>query len=240
MRTVDAVVANAGLAHAIPATVAVNSFGAVATLQGLRPLLAASPEPRASATCSMASLFPADCRQLLVAQPRGARARHPERGARGLRGRHRPHVPCGGGHGARGVHRRVLHAPDHAAGHRGRRARAESLNAARRQRTGPAAHGSGACSRLSVFGGGVLPGDRQKALWHLRSGRCVLMVSWCGTSSRPDTNDIPTPCIRCTLPCARRAPADRRAGAGPPSPYTTVGEVLCQKGRDLGPQGPAF
>lgn len=57
---VDAVVANAGLAHPIPATVGVNYFGAVATLEGLRPLLATSPAPRASVTCSMASLMPVD------------------------------------------------------------------------------------------------------------------------------------------------------------------------------------
>jgi len=57
---VDAVVANAGLVHYRPLTVAVNHFGAVATLEGLRPLLAASPAPRASLTCSYASLLPVD------------------------------------------------------------------------------------------------------------------------------------------------------------------------------------
>lgn len=57
---IDAVVANAGLAHMTPATVAVNAFGAFATLEGLRPLLAGSPAPRASATCSMASIMPFD------------------------------------------------------------------------------------------------------------------------------------------------------------------------------------
>lgn len=57
---IDAVVANAGLAHAIPATIAVNYFGALATLDGLRPLLAGSDAPRAALTCSMASLMPAD------------------------------------------------------------------------------------------------------------------------------------------------------------------------------------
>ncbi len=54
---VDAIVANAGLAHATPATIAVNFFGAVATLEGLRPLLAGSPAPRAAFTDSMASLM---------------------------------------------------------------------------------------------------------------------------------------------------------------------------------------
>src|SRR5215204_5335086 len=58
--TVDAVVANAGLATPTAATVAVNFFGAVATLEELRPLLAGSPAPRAVATVSMASLFPPD------------------------------------------------------------------------------------------------------------------------------------------------------------------------------------
>lgn len=57
---IDAVVANAGLATPTPATVAVNYFGALATLEGLRPLLAGSPAPRAAATVSMASLMPAD------------------------------------------------------------------------------------------------------------------------------------------------------------------------------------
>ena len=58
--TIDAIVANAGLATPTAATVAVNYFGAVATLDGLRPLLAGSSAPRAVATVSMASLFPPD------------------------------------------------------------------------------------------------------------------------------------------------------------------------------------
>lgn len=58
--TVDAVVANAGLVHYRPVTVAVNHFGAVATLEGLRPLLESSPAPRASVTCSFASILPVD------------------------------------------------------------------------------------------------------------------------------------------------------------------------------------
>ena len=58
--TIDAVVANAGLATESVATVAVNYFGALATLEGLRPLLASSDAPRAVATASMASLFPVD------------------------------------------------------------------------------------------------------------------------------------------------------------------------------------
>lgn len=58
--TIDAIIANAGLATPTAKTVAVNYFGAVATLEGLRPLLAGSPAPRAVATVSMASLFPGD------------------------------------------------------------------------------------------------------------------------------------------------------------------------------------
>src|SRR5699024_4183723 len=42
------------------ATAAVNYFGAVATLEGLRPLLAGSHSPRAVAVTSMASLMPHD------------------------------------------------------------------------------------------------------------------------------------------------------------------------------------
>lgn len=57
---VDAVVANAGLATPTAATVAVNYYGALATLEGLRPLLLRSPNPRAVATASMASLLPVD------------------------------------------------------------------------------------------------------------------------------------------------------------------------------------
>ena len=57
---IDAIIANAGLASPTAATVAVNYFGTVATLEGLRPLLAGSSAPRAVATASMASLFPPD------------------------------------------------------------------------------------------------------------------------------------------------------------------------------------
>lgn len=58
--SIDAIIANAGLATPTATTVAVNYFGTVATLTGLRPLLAGSPAPRAVATASMASLFPPD------------------------------------------------------------------------------------------------------------------------------------------------------------------------------------
>lgn len=58
--TVDAVLAIAGLATPTAATAAVNYFGTVATLSGLRPLLATSAAPRAVAVSSMAALFPVD------------------------------------------------------------------------------------------------------------------------------------------------------------------------------------
>lgn len=57
---VDAVLAIAGLATPTPATVAVNFFGTVATLEGLRPLLAESSAARAVLVSSMAGLFPPD------------------------------------------------------------------------------------------------------------------------------------------------------------------------------------
>lgn len=57
---IDSVYAIAGLAVATPATVAVNFFGALATLEGLRPLLSGSPSPRAVLVSSMAALLPSD------------------------------------------------------------------------------------------------------------------------------------------------------------------------------------
>lgn len=56
----DGVIACAGLSAPIVATVAVNYFGAVATLEGLRPLLAASSAPRAAVISSLAALQPLD------------------------------------------------------------------------------------------------------------------------------------------------------------------------------------
>jgi NAD(P)-dependent dehydrogenase (short-subunit alcohol dehydrogenase family) len=56
--TVDAVVANAGVMGASELCVRVNFFGAVATLQGLRPLLVGSDAPRAVATASSSVLNP--------------------------------------------------------------------------------------------------------------------------------------------------------------------------------------
>lgn len=58
--TVDAVLAVAGLSSPTAATAAINYYGAVATLEGLRPLLAKSASPRAVAVSSMAALFPPD------------------------------------------------------------------------------------------------------------------------------------------------------------------------------------
>ena len=58
--SIDGILAIAGLALGIPATVAVNFFGMVATLEGLRPLLSGSDTPRAVGIASMASLNPVD------------------------------------------------------------------------------------------------------------------------------------------------------------------------------------
>jgi NAD(P)-dependent dehydrogenase (short-subunit alcohol dehydrogenase family) len=54
---IDAIVANAGGGPA-ETSLQLNVFGAVATLEGLRPLLAGSPAPRAVAVSSIASLRP--------------------------------------------------------------------------------------------------------------------------------------------------------------------------------------
>lgn len=57
---VDAIAAIAGVAGQTAQDVAVNYFGAIATLEGLRPLLAGSSAPRAVVTASMSSLLPHD------------------------------------------------------------------------------------------------------------------------------------------------------------------------------------
>src|SRR5579885_3630048 len=54
---IDAIVANAGGGPA-ETSLSLNFFGAVATLEGLRPLLAGSPAPRAVAISSVAALRP--------------------------------------------------------------------------------------------------------------------------------------------------------------------------------------
>ncbi len=58
---VDGVVAGAGVSHAADAgaVTSVNFFGAVATIEGLRPALVRSKTPRALAVVSTASLLPA-------------------------------------------------------------------------------------------------------------------------------------------------------------------------------------
>jgi NAD(P)-dependent dehydrogenase (short-subunit alcohol dehydrogenase family) len=61
---VDAVLAVAGVDVAGPSTVAINYYGALATLLGLRPLLLASPAPRAVAVSSITSVYAYDQRLL--------------------------------------------------------------------------------------------------------------------------------------------------------------------------------
>ena len=58
--TVDAVIANAGVMAEPELCVRVNYFGAVATLEGLRPLLLGSDAPRAVATSSSSVMNPTD------------------------------------------------------------------------------------------------------------------------------------------------------------------------------------
>ena len=62
--TLDGVVAVAGLVVPKPVTVAVNYFGAVATLEGLRPLLERSESPRAAVVSSLAAVEEVDARLL--------------------------------------------------------------------------------------------------------------------------------------------------------------------------------
>lgn len=57
---IDAIIAVAGLVAASPVTVGVNHFGAIATLEGLRPLLAGSDAPRAAVVASLAALEETD------------------------------------------------------------------------------------------------------------------------------------------------------------------------------------
>ena len=57
---IDAILAIAGRNAPTPETAAVNYFGAVHTLEGLRPLLLQSDAPRAVAVSSMTSLFAPD------------------------------------------------------------------------------------------------------------------------------------------------------------------------------------
>ena len=57
---IDGVAAVAGIPHGIPATVAVNYFGAVDVLEGLQPLLARSASPRAAIVASIAAITTVD------------------------------------------------------------------------------------------------------------------------------------------------------------------------------------
>lgn len=61
---IDAVLAGAGISHPEKAreTIAINHFGAVATLEGLRPLLTKSARPRAVAICSTAAMLPTNAK----------------------------------------------------------------------------------------------------------------------------------------------------------------------------------
>jgi NAD(P)-dependent dehydrogenase (short-subunit alcohol dehydrogenase family) len=56
----DAVIACAGVALTTPLTLQVNYFGAIATLEGLRPLLAKGNSPRAVGVTSFASIMQPD------------------------------------------------------------------------------------------------------------------------------------------------------------------------------------
>lgn len=55
---IDSLLAGAGISRPDPISIAVNYYGAVATLEGLRPLLAKSANPRAVAICSTAAILP--------------------------------------------------------------------------------------------------------------------------------------------------------------------------------------
>jgi NAD(P)-dependent dehydrogenase (short-subunit alcohol dehydrogenase family) len=57
---IDAVLAVAGVDTNGPVTVAINYYGAIATLEGLRPLLLRSAAPRAVAVSSITSVHPFD------------------------------------------------------------------------------------------------------------------------------------------------------------------------------------
>ena len=57
---VDAVVAGAGISADSPRTISVNFFGAAATLEALRPMLARGSDPRAVTIASIASILGAE------------------------------------------------------------------------------------------------------------------------------------------------------------------------------------
>jgi NAD(P)-dependent dehydrogenase (short-subunit alcohol dehydrogenase family) len=68
---VDALLAVAGVDIAGPPTIAINYYGALATLEGLRPLLLKSSAPRAVAVSSITSVHPFD-QELLDAMLNGS------------------------------------------------------------------------------------------------------------------------------------------------------------------------
>ena len=68
---IDAVFACAGVAVREPLTVAINYFGVVATLEGLRPLLTRGNQPRAVTITSIASILPDVDQELVEACLRG-------------------------------------------------------------------------------------------------------------------------------------------------------------------------
>jgi NAD(P)-dependent dehydrogenase (short-subunit alcohol dehydrogenase family) len=57
---IDGLIAVAGIAAPSPRTVRLNFFGTIATLEGLRPLLAAADRPRAVAVSSLSAIVAAD------------------------------------------------------------------------------------------------------------------------------------------------------------------------------------
>ena len=58
--TIDTIIAVAGVSGPRTASISVNYFGMIATLENLRPLLAESPSPRAVGVASFASILPHD------------------------------------------------------------------------------------------------------------------------------------------------------------------------------------
>lgn len=58
--TIDGLIVCAGTSQRLPITVAINYFGAVATLAGLRPMLARGDRPRAVVITSYAAIMPID------------------------------------------------------------------------------------------------------------------------------------------------------------------------------------
>ena len=79
--SVDALIHCAGIAAYVPKTMAINFFGAVAMLEGLRPMLANGTDPRAVAVSSYAATMSPDP-ELVAAALAGDEAKALELGAR--------------------------------------------------------------------------------------------------------------------------------------------------------------